>query len=538
MDRIPQPRTSVRWLLFGLAFVITSGFRFLTLGDGFPNDHFVYITGGWQMLFGEWPTRDWVDPGLPLMFAASALAQAIFGKVLFAEAVLVSGAFGLGAALTAAAVLELTGSLWIAILAAVLEVAVFPRTYGYPKVLVYAAAFLCFARYINRPSTGRVIAMAVSVVVAFLFRHDHGLFLGVGGALTIALAPSSGGLRTRVRSLGLFVGVGLLLVLPYLVYVEANGGLLSYVRTGMDFSRREAARQWHVWPAVVGDVDPLASALVYELYAVPLLALAVLVVCRRDPRIGIFTAQVIPVAAVALMVNYYFIRDPLVTRLPDAIVPALMLGAWLILRTASTQRLRPVAIPVAALSVVLFSASVGAAGDIVGNLERADLIHEWDHIPRLLRERTQSLHERFSERQIPTRATAGLLPFFSYVDRCTTPDQRLLVGGYLVELPFFAQRRFAAGQPYFGGSFGGEELQRQALRRLREQVVPFAVIPSDYVGNIESNFHDVGQYLQSRYTTLTNLHITNELDLKILVDTSLTPTGRDPETGWPCFRAY
>src|SRR6187455_3637809 len=108
MDRPPQLRTSVRWLLFVSAFVVTAGFRFLTLGDGFPNDHFVYISGGWQMLFGEWPTRDWVDPGLPLQFAASAAAQALFGKYLFAEALLVSAAFGLGAALTLAAVLELT----------------------------------------------------------------------------------------------------------------------------------------------------------------------------------------------------------------------------------------------------------------------------------------------------------------------------------------------------------------------------------------------------------------------------------------------
>jgi hypothetical protein len=214
-----------------------------------------------------------------------------------------------------------------------------------------------------------------------------------------------------------------------------------------------------------------------------------------------------------------------------------MLGAWLIVRTAGALRLRPVAIPLVALSLVLFSASVGAAGDIVGNIDRADLIDEWGHLPRLFRERTEVLHQRFSVRQIPTRATASLLPFFAYVDRCTTPDQRLLVGGYLVELPFFAQRRFAAGQPYFGGSFGGEDLQRLALRRLRGQVVPFAVIPSDYVENIESNFYSISRYLEARYTTLTNVRVTDELDLRILVDTSLTPTGRDPETGWPCFGA-
>ena len=109
-----------RWPLVAYAalFAITAAFRFLALKNGFVNDHFVYISGGRQILFGEWPTRDWIDPGLPLMFAASAAAQKIFGPTLLAEALLVSAAFGLAAAFTAAAVRRLTGSMALAILAA------------------------------------------------------------------------------------------------------------------------------------------------------------------------------------------------------------------------------------------------------------------------------------------------------------------------------------------------------------------------------------------------------------------------------------
>src|SRR4029077_2852306 len=82
-------------LVYAALFALAANFRFLALKSGFVNDHFVYITGGRQMLFGEWPTRDWIDPGLPLMFAASALAQKIFGPTLFAEGILISVAFGL-----------------------------------------------------------------------------------------------------------------------------------------------------------------------------------------------------------------------------------------------------------------------------------------------------------------------------------------------------------------------------------------------------------------------------------------------------------
>ena len=121
-----------RWPLIvsALLFAIMAAFRFLALKSGFVNDHFVYITGGRQMLFGEWPTRDWIDPGLPLMFAASAFAQKVFGPTLFAEAMLVSVAFGVAAACTAAGVRQLTASMALGLVAAIIEVAVFPLDPG------------------------------------------------------------------------------------------------------------------------------------------------------------------------------------------------------------------------------------------------------------------------------------------------------------------------------------------------------------------------------------------------------------------------
>ena len=86
------------------------------------------------------------------------------GRTLFAEAVLVALAFALAAVLTAAAVRELTGSRVLALLAAVLEVAIVPRTYGYPKLLVYAAGFFLLQRYVTRPTTGRLFAVAAAIV--------------------------------------------------------------------------------------------------------------------------------------------------------------------------------------------------------------------------------------------------------------------------------------------------------------------------------------------------------------------------------------
>lgn len=277
-------------------FALTAAFRFLALTNGFVNEHFIYISGGRQMLFGDWPTRDFVDPGLPLMFAASALSQKIFGDTLLGEGILVSVAFGLGAALTVAAVRRLTGSLTLGIVAALFEVAIFPRTYSYPKVVAYAFEFWLYGWYVTRPGTGRLLTMAAGVAIAFLFRHDHGLFLLVGGALTAALAHERRSWRTMFRSATTFGAFVLLLLLPYLVYVQMHGGAWRYFESGMQISQHEASREGHVWPTVFGDARPLESALLYELHLIPLATVAVLFAQRHRDDFPALIARVLPLA--------------------------------------------------------------------------------------------------------------------------------------------------------------------------------------------------------------------------------------------------
>ena len=512
-------------------FALAASFRFLALKSGFVNDHFVYITGGRQMLLGEWPTRDWIDPGLPLMFAASAFAQRLFGPTLFAEAMLVSCAFGLAAAFTAAAVRQLTGSMALAMLAALVEIAVFPRTYSYPKIVAYAFAFWTFGWYLKRPDTARIFTMAVAVATGFLFRHDHGLFLGIGGALTILLGSS----RARADVLT-FAGFTLALVLPYLLYVQMNGGLLTYFRTGVEFSQREAVRQWHVWPRVIGDERPLQSAMVYELYAIPVIALIALAAAWKRADGRTIAAWMAPLAAVALLVDVSFIRDPLVTRLADAIVPAVLIASWLLGRAFSRQPLRMVTAPIAAVFVILMGASVLTVGDTYQEIDRAGLLGHRQEIPKRFVERTADLKTRFVDYQMPTPSSRLLVPFFHYVDRCTRPDDRLLVGGFMVEVPFYAQRLFAAGQEYFGAYFRSPVNERFAFDRLQRQRIPFALIPSDSLEEFDKNFPLVAPYVHGHYRPLAEVAVNGEQTIHILVTRDLPAAAHDPDTGWPCFR--
>lgn len=513
------------------AFVIGTGFRFLALRNGFPNDHFVHLVGAQQILLGDWPTRDFVDPGLPLMFGLSALAERLLGSTLFAEGVLVALAFGTGAALTVAAVARLTGSLLLGLLAAAFELAVFPRTYGYPKVLIYAAAIWLFARYAARPTAVWRWSIVALVAVAFLFRHDHGLFVFAGGLCAVVLAPADGaGFRRGFR----FALASLAVVLPYLVFLQVETGLWSYLRTGIEFSQREAAREGHVWP---NPFLPGAheARLLYEFHLMPILALVVLVARRRAPEALQLLAQVLPVVVVALLVNAAFLRDPLNTRLPDAVVPAVILGAWLVSQAWQAARARFALVACAAVVAAAMGLSTAAVGHTAEEIDRAGLMTGYRQVPERFRERRAQLEDRFSEAQIPDDAIEALVPFFRYVSRCTAPDDRLLNLGYLADLPVFARRGFAGGLSFFGAYPSGPERERLVLDRLSRQVVPLAILSSDFSTEFDQRFPQVAAHVRARYRQVSDIEVRDDLHLRILADTTLSTSARDPETGFPCF---
>jgi len=523
---------SVAWVVLVVAvFLATTAFRFLNLKNGFPDDHYVHLAGGWQMTFGEWPTRDFVDPGLPAMFAASAAAQWLLGDTLYSEVVLVAVAFAAAAAFTMLAVRQLTGSMLLALLAAIAEVAIVPRTYGYPKLLLYAVGFWLMTRYAVRPTIARAATMAAVVVIAFLFRHDHGLFVFAGGLVAVMLAPADGGgFRRGLR----FCAAALAVVLPYLLFVQVETGLWEYLQTGIEFSRREAAREGHVWP------NPfLAGAhearLLYELHLLPVIAAFVVVAKRREPEALVTMTRVLPVVVVALLVNAAFLRDPLNTRLPDAVVPDVILGAWLISQAWRAVRARAALIACAAAGVLAMGASTLAVGHTAEEIDRAGLMTGYRQVPARFRERRAQLLDRFSESQIPNDTIETLVPFFRYLTRCTAPEDRILNLGYLAEVPVFARRGFAGGLSYFGAYPSSGAREQLVLERLGRQTVPIAILASDFTTEFEQRFPQVAAHVRTRYRQVSDIEVRDDLHLLILADTNLAPAARDAETGFPCF---
>ena len=209
-----------------LAFAATFLWRWLTID--FPNDHFTHLSRARQIVLGEWPIRDFFDPGQLLHYGLSATALALFGDSLFGEALLTIGFIALSAALAFALATRVTGSRTLGAGATVFAVGAFPRLYNYPKVFLYVAALWLMWWYAHHPSRGRIVMLAVFCAVAFLFRYDHGAYIALGLLVLLTLVHASRP-REWLTAVALFGGTLFLLLIPFGVYVQWATGLRAYV---------------------------------------------------------------------------------------------------------------------------------------------------------------------------------------------------------------------------------------------------------------------------------------------------------------------
>jgi hypothetical protein len=223
------------------AGVAGCAYRFLA-HTSFNNDQFVHLARAQAWLAGDWPIRDYEEPGAILTVGFSAAAQALFGQTLLPELLLSVAALGIGAGVTCWLVIRLTGSRALGILAAVLQIAIAPRLYAYPKILLYPVGLVLLHRYIVSPTRARLAIAAAWVALSFLIRQDHGVYLGLATALTVVVVHWRNGATHVARQLGTLTALCFVLVLPFLIYVQANIGLWRYLQLGVGTYQGEASR--------------------------------------------------------------------------------------------------------------------------------------------------------------------------------------------------------------------------------------------------------------------------------------------------------
>jgi hypothetical protein len=198
-----------------------------------------------SLLAGDHPYRDFFEWGIPLQAVVSAAAQSVFGYRMISEFVFVHWTFiAAGAVLSFDLAYRVSRSLLAAGAMAATGIAVLPdtATFHYPKMFFYPAAIWLAWRYIDRPGLRDAAGLGLLTAVAFLFRHDHGVYIGVASVLACLLARGiDAGRRWRdtVADAGTYTAVATLALLPWLVTVQRTEGVTDYVR-----ARAELYSMW------------------------------------------------------------------------------------------------------------------------------------------------------------------------------------------------------------------------------------------------------------------------------------------------------
>ena len=243
-------RTPFRTAIVALIALAIAAFSFLyrfnTLGGplgGFDNDHFPQLVRAMAMLDGERPLRDFSDAELRALWPAptystSALAQSLFGRSLRSEALLTVGLLSIGAAALFLVSTRFAGAIVPALIATILAVTLRPALYNYPKIVLYAVAVAAMLGYSRQPTTRRLVMLGLIVAIAALFRHDHGVYLGIASLTLVWLLHG----RTAWRPASILAVTCAAVVLPGLVLAEIDRGVIRYLRESLELSRQEAGR--------------------------------------------------------------------------------------------------------------------------------------------------------------------------------------------------------------------------------------------------------------------------------------------------------
>lgn len=525
--------------------LLTFFFR-LAAFNGFENDHFMHVAWGQQLIFGDWPGRDFVEPGMPLVVALSALAQLIWPGFL-SEAVLGIAMVSAAAGFACSTAASVSRSIPAGLAAGVLVAVSYTRLYSYPKLLVPAVALWLVVRYARSHSTRGLWALAAWSVVAFLLRHDLGVVTAAAVALALAV-DSSRPLAARAGAVFRFVGMGLLIVSPYVAYVQLTEGVAEHVRVGLEFGKAERHQVLWSFPALTPEDGELAVAIgdwrvspesvLFWIYSVMLVGLTVLLVPWRR------ATELSPVAALwlfAIAFRIVILRHPLRARLPDVAVVAAVAGvivaAVLVRGIARWWRTRPAwaGLAVAALAAVATVAamSLWAVVNLSDRLAQAGIKRGASGVLAAARD----VVRRGGARSWQPYWPAGYQPeVVDYLARCTRPTDRLLLTWFAPEYYLFAGRPFAAGQSqFFRESFATDRDQAVMLARIRDQTVPFVLVNESDYGEFSRAFPRIAAFLAGAYTVRARFPRDDEgTTIGIAVRNDLHPRASFGEAPWAC----
>ena len=516
--------------------LLTCAYRLLALRN-LPNDHYMHLLWADELLSGHLPGRDFVDPGMPLTYTLSAAVQAVV-PTPFADAVLWTAVLALATACVAFVTARLTASTLVGIIAGLLTIALEPRLYSVPKILVPAVGLVLVHRYAASPDRGRLALLAIWTAVAGLLRHDLGAFMALGALAALVVVHVNELADAGTRHRGLCGLVGSWPSFPTPCYVQLTEGIVEHIRMGTELSAVEAPQvlrglpdfSWIGKGAASWTREDDAAALYAAARILPLVGLVVLLWYRRvAPRPVAATAG----CALVMLAAYggFILRHPIEARVPDtAALLAVVLG-WLYLPHGRPERLSLVS---RLGGGALLVAALAAAAHMTNVSERVDDAQMLRGAGRMWA-RLRSAHEEglvwpwrkfWPQGEMP--------PAIEYLNRCTRPTDRVLITWFAPDYQYFGRRPLAGGLGVFypGRAFMSADDQERVLMRLGQSRVPIVLV--NMGRDSIDGYPIIAAYLQRRYRKVGQFTDYDDSVVSILADTSLTTTSTYGPDKWPC----
>jgi len=478
---------------------------YLTTG-AIENDHFVMLARAFQVLYGDWPVRDFVDPGQPLAYLVSTAAAALFGETLLVNVVLSLFFFAATVAVVYLLARRTTGSAIAALVAAALVVVFYPRLYNTTKIVVPVVAIALAWQYGDRPGPWRLVLLAAWTAVAFLMRHDYALYVGVANVALLAVTHAASP-PMAARRLVSYAALSLLFVSPWLAYVEWQQGVGEYFASALRFAAAEQRRTAAGWPR---------SPAFYLCIAVPMAGVALSL--RRGLRLN--TAQLLSASLLVLLLDVAFLRDVLIARVADVVAPMVVLASALAGHVWSPRAVGRAA--AAALVVAVPAAAIPAAARVRSMPTPAAIIRHAADVTRRLEQASPDI-----------QPDPSLAPLIDYLSRCTPPGDRVLVSGFGPEIPVLAHRPFASGlASWIPGYYEDpRDVARGRAQLDRERVSVVVMLDGSRV--FFSSWPGLGEWLLKRGMKEYPLTAVNA-QIRVWLPTPASPASVDGRTGLPC----
>jgi hypothetical protein len=457
----------------------------------------------------------------------------------------------------------------IAMLPAVLTLAT-PTVHN-SKLFIYPCAILLMWRYIERPGIGRAAVLGVFSAVAFLFRHDHGVYVGAGVLLTFVLArvahPASRRLHSVASELAACALAAAVLVVPWAIVVQQSEGLVAYVQ-----ARAFINSKWSVHRSVflaILDMNPVraltreapswlpgrdnAQAWLFQVSVLTSLlilaigSLALVRSLRRKERIALDTCRLLLAGAIVALVQRQLFREA-----GYFVIVAPAFGARLLAGRVRSEAGES-SVPESArrilhlggrvLAIGIYAISVVAVGGFIRESKFFEPRYLLEHLPRTFARLVASppidgLAAGDAARRID-RATWLALGagdrsdlMVRYMHDCAAPGDRVLVSGQTpYQISYYVDAPIAGGHLYWHDKWRADPArERQSLELLLRQSVPFAFSTHDPVLDDLKTYPDIRSHVAGHYIEIdgSNGHL--------LVDSRRQPIRAFGMLGFPCFR--